>query len=181
MDEEISRKAIHPTDVPPRARMKVLVDGFREVSGNGIIVDKAGNTLCAVFSGEFGLPFSTCKGIMDALAEWRDDPTARVPGPTNDETRKRSYDAANYVGLQYLTVLSHYKLHFCLIIFIISIGCSTPLRLGCASRRKYSPWGEGCSPAFFRSCSSCSGRQTRLIKKVSSVVMECVVYASEVY
>lgn len=96
---EISRKAIHPTDVPTRARMKVLTDGFREVSGNAIITDKDGNTLCAVFSGDFGLGSSTCKGIMDALAEWRDDPSARIPGPTGEHPRKRSYDARNYVSL----------------------------------------------------------------------------------
>jgi hypothetical protein len=79
--------------------MKTHVDGFREVSGNGIIVDKSGRTLCAVFSGTFGVLPSTCKGIMDALAAWRDDPSARVPGPTAGQTRKRSYDARNYVSL----------------------------------------------------------------------------------
>lgn len=91
---------MHPTDVPPRARMKVLAEGFREISGNGIITDKDGNTLCAVFCGEFGVPPSTCEGIMEALASWRDDPTARVPGPTGDQPRKRSYDARNYVSFR---------------------------------------------------------------------------------
>jgi hypothetical protein len=96
---EVSRKAIHPTDVPSRSQMKVLVDGFREIQGNGLVVDNHGHTLCAVFSGTFGLPPSTCKGIMDALAAWRDDPTARVPGPAVGQARKRSYDARNYVSL----------------------------------------------------------------------------------
>lgn len=98
MTSEITRKAMHPTDVPSRARMKVLVQDFREVCGNGIIVDSAGNALCAVFSGDFGLPQDTCRDIMDTLAAWRDDPSARVPGPTGTQPRKRSYDARNYVS-----------------------------------------------------------------------------------
>lgn len=103
MEQEISRKAMHPTDVPPRARMTVLVQDFREISGNGIVVNKDGHTLCAVFSGRWGLQPSSCKGIMDALAAWRDDPSARVPPPTQDEPRKRSYDERYYVSDRHST------------------------------------------------------------------------------
>lgn len=90
---------MHPTDVPARAQMKQLVHDFREISGNGIIVNKEGHTLCALFSGDFGLPPSTCQAIMDALAAWRDDPLASIPGQPTGQPRKRTYDERNHVSV----------------------------------------------------------------------------------
>lgn len=90
---------MHPTDVPARAQMKQLVRDFREISGNAIVVNKDGHTLCALFSGKFGLPPSTCQDIMDCLAAWKEDPLARIPGPTTGQPRKRSYDQRNYVSV----------------------------------------------------------------------------------
>lgn len=85
--------------------MDELVAGFREVSGNGIIVDKEGRTLCAVFSGKFGIQPSDTKLVMDALLVWKKDDAARVPGHEPRKPRKRTYDDRNYVGslLKFLT------------------------------------------------------------------------------
>ena len=97
--KEISRKAMQPTEVPSRAAMKERVAAFREISGNGIIVDREGRTLCAVFSGKFGVPPSDTKPVMEALRAWKEDPSARVPPPQQRQPRKRSYDQRNYVSL----------------------------------------------------------------------------------
>lgn len=98
VEGEISRKVIHPTVVPPRARMKELVDTFREISGNGIIVSEEGQTLCAVVSGDFGLPAAACEALMKSLRSWQQDPTARIPPPTKTTPLKRSYDKRNHVS-----------------------------------------------------------------------------------
>lgn len=124
--------------------MKKLVGDFREVSGNGIIVDRDGNTLCAVFSGRFGVPPSTCQAIMDDLAAWRDDPTARIPPPT---VRKRSYDQRNAVSLPELKYFFHFVVQK-LILFVQAGGCR-PLWLVGAGRRQHRAGGAGRPPALF--------------------------------
>jgi hypothetical protein len=89
--------------------MKELVGGFQEVSGNGIIVDREGRTLCAVFTGKFGVQPSNTKTIMDALLAWKEDESARVPGPVQGQSRKRSYDQRNYVSPEFFSVQGSYR------------------------------------------------------------------------
>lgn len=146
--KEISRKAMQPTEVPSRATMKEKVAAFREISGNGIIVDREGRTLCAVFSGKFGVPPSDTKPVLDAMQAWKEDETARVPPPQQGEPRKRSYDQRHYVSFCDIVLFTIFTR---MIIFAYTFVCRTlPSITGGPSRPGEIPlWGSGQSPRKF--------------------------------
>lgn len=94
--DPVLRKHQHPTSVPDREALEKIVEGFRVLSGNALILNQDGHTLCAVFGGQgFRLSSAKATAVLQRMQEWKEDPTARVPysGP-----RKRSYDETNYVS-----------------------------------------------------------------------------------
>lgn len=125
--------------------MNGLVDKFREISGNGIIVSKDGETLCAVVSGEFGLPQTACEEIMNSLKAWQQDQTARIPPPTKTTPRKRTYDQRNYVSGEALMFKKLFSLFFKYSLFIF-LGRGAALWVGSARRRKHEVGGTSCPP-----------------------------------
>lgn len=165
VEGEISRKAFHPTVVPPRARMKKLVDTFREISGNGIIVSEEGETLCAVVSGEFGLPPAGCEAIMKCLQSWQQDSTARIPPPTKSAPRKRSYDQRNYVSGEARIFKNLSRVFY---IFSTPLGRSSTLWVGRAGRGEHKAGGTSCSPKILGGREAGERRKKGVVGKVST-------------
>lgn len=65
----------------------MLFDVLSEVSENGIVVDGNGDTLAALFSGQFKLPEKKTKKLTRLLREWEEDEEGNVDGPSGKRSQ----------------------------------------------------------------------------------------------